>query len=157
MHPTKKQYLPPLRSPAARVLTRLKTHGTQTSAELGSALAISSVAVRQQLQKLVRDGLVRSESRACGVGRPALMWELTAEGHQRFPDQHAALAARLLDGIREALGETALDQVLAVRHQENLKVYRQSMANCRDLPQRLAQLADIRTSEGYMCGVEQEG
>src|SRR5690606_38522698 len=157
MHPTKKQYLPPLRSPATRILTRLKTHGMQTSAELASVLAISSEAVRQQLQKLVRDGLVRSESRACGVGRPALVWDLTPEAQQHFPDGHSALAARLLDGIRQALGEAALDDVLAVRHEENRKSYLQSMAGLPDLHKRLAQLARIRTNEGYMCEVEPLG
>ena len=157
MHPTKKQYVPPLQSSAARILIRLKTHGMQTSAELGSVLAISSEAVRQQLQKLVRDGLVRSESRARGVGRPALMWDLTPEAQQRFPDQHSALAARLLDGIRQALGEAALEEVLAVRHEENRKSYLQSMAGLTELEQRLAQLASMRTREGYMSEVEPQG
>nr|MBF0685168.1 hypothetical protein [Pseudomonas sp.] len=50
MYSTKKQYVPPLQSSAARILLRLKTHGMQTSAELGSVLAISSEAVRQRLQ-----------------------------------------------------------------------------------------------------------
>src|SRR5690606_11312974 len=101
--------------------------------------------------------LVRSESRACGVGRPALVWDLTPEAQQHFPDGHSALAARLLDGIRQALGEAALDDVLAVRHEENRKSYLQSMAGLPDLHKRLAQLARIRTNEGYMCEVEPLG
>jgi len=153
----KKDYSPQLGSTAERILTRLKTHGTQTSAELGRALALSSEAVRQQLQRLVREGLVQSHSQACGVGRPAMVWDLTPDGHRRFPDQHSMLAARLLDGIRDALGEAALDKVLALRHEENRKNYLQVMAASSDLKGRLVQLASIRTSEGYMCEVQPQG
>jgi|GEM_PF-81274 len=157
MQSIKKDYSPQLGSTAERVLTRLKTHGTQTSAELGRALDISSEAVRQQLQRLVREGLVQSQSQAGGVGRPALVWDLTSDGHRRFPDQHAVLAARLLDGIRETLGEEALGKVLALRHEENRENTLQAMAAAPHLEGRLAQLAGIRTSEGYMCEVQHEG
>jgi predicted ArsR family transcriptional regulator len=157
MQSIKKDYSPQLGSTAERILTRLKTHGTQTSAELGRVLAISSEAVRQQLQRLVREGLVQSRSQTGGVGRPALAWDLTPDGHRRFPDQHAMLAARLLDGIRDALGEAALDKVLALRHEENRKNTLQVMEGSPDLEGRLVQLAGIRTNEGYMCDVQPEG
>ena len=157
MQPVKKDYSPQLGSTAERILTRLKTHGTQTSTELGQALSISSEAVRQQLQRLMREDLVQSESQASGVGRPALVWSLTQGGQRRFPDQHAVLAARLLEGIREALGEAALDKVLALRHEENRKNYLQVLADSPRLDQRLVQLAGLRSSEGYMCDVQDQG
>lgn len=157
MQPVKKDYSPQLGSTAERILTRLKTHGAQTSAELGHVLSISSEAVRQQLQRLMREGLVQSKSQACGVGRPALVWDLTHDGQGRFPDQHALLAARLLEGIREALGEAALDKVLALRHEENRKHYLQALAASPRLDEKLAHLAGIRSGEGYMCDVQDQG
>src|SRR5690606_3415244 len=133
---------------------QLKIHGSQTSAQLGQVLAISSEAVRQQLQKLAVEDLVCSHSQASGVGRPVLMWQLTAQGHQRFPDRHPALVTRLLEGIRQELGEAALEKVLAARHEETRTSYLQAMSGAPDLPARLERLALLRTGEGYMCEVQ---
>ncbi len=145
-----------MRSPAERVLTRLKTHGPQTSAALGKSLDLTGEAVRQQLQRLAREGVVQASAAAAGVGRPALTWRLTREGHQRFPDQHPVLMVKLLQNIREQLGESAMDKLLEARSVETRSSYLESLAPTAALPERLARLAEIRTAEGYMCDCEQQ-
>lgn len=146
----------PATKPAAdRVLSRLKTHGPQSAAAVGSALDITGEAVRQQLLRLQEQQLVESAAEAGtpagNVGRPAQLWKLTAAGHARFPDAHAVLTVRLLQAIREQFGEAALEQLIGARDSDMLQSYRQAMTACADLPARVHKLAELRSGEGYMC------
>lgn len=145
---------PPAPRPAAeRVLGQLKLHGPQSAAALGRALKISGEAARQQLHRLMRQGLVAAISRTQGVGRPVQLWQLTAAGHGCFPDKHAALLANMLHNLRETLGEDALNQVLDAREAQARLTYLESLAGARDLDERISMLAGMRTREGYMCEV----
>lgn len=149
-------YFQPLRTPAQRILVRLKTHGPQTSAMLGQALNISGEAVRQQLQRLAREDMVESSAQAAGVGRPALHWRLTRAGHQRFPDTHPVLVVKLLQNIQAQFGNIGVTQLLDARHAEAREAYAEALAGARDLPDRLAGLARLRSAEGYMCECEEQ-
>jgi predicted ArsR family transcriptional regulator len=134
-----------------RILTLLKTRGSQTAQEIGRVLGTTGEAARQQLVKLASEGLVEMTSEARGVGRPAQFWQLTQEGNARFPDAHADLAAQLIRTIRSELGENAMDKLISVREAETRASYNQQMEGARDLEERVQRLAEIRTREGYMA------
>lgn len=137
-------------SPANRILLIIKTEGPQLASDLGTALGISSEAVRQQLIKMAEEGLVQPVTEAAsGKGRPRQLWHLTAAGNGQFPDRHAELTANLLTTLVAQLGKPALDAVIAGREEETLKRYC-SEITAPDLPARVRQLAAIRTGEGYM-------
>jgi predicted ArsR family transcriptional regulator len=138
-------------------LLLLKTRGPQTTADLGAALKITGEAARQQLVKLVADGLVATTSRPRGVGRPAQVWRLTDKGHARFPDTHAELTVHLLGAIRSELGEAALDRLIAARAAESLAAYAAALEGAASLGERVARLAEARTREGYMAECQREG
>jgi predicted ArsR family transcriptional regulator len=144
--------MPPAPRPAGdRLLLLLKTRGPQTAAGLAAALAITGEAARQQLVRLAQGGLVESSSEPRGVGRPAQVWRLTDRGHARFPDGHAELTVRLLGAVRSELGEEALDRLIAARAAESLAGYRAALEGARDLGERVARLAEVRTREGYLA------
>ncbi|MBY6091838.1 helix-turn-helix transcriptional regulator [Maritimibacter alkaliphilus] len=133
----------------------LKMHGAQTSAEVGRRQGITGEAARQQLQRLLEDGLVTEERRALGRGRPAVYWQLSDKGQARFPDTHAALTVEILSSISEVLGPDALDRIIAEREAATLARYRTAMADCPDIRARLEKLAELRSAEGYMASVEE--
>lgn len=145
------------RSPAERILLALKLHGPQTAPALGKRLSITGEAVRQQLVRLAEDGLANSWSEARGVGRPSQFWGLTASGHAEFPDTHAELTVQLLRTIRQTLGDTAVDRIIAAREEETRAGYRAALAGAASLRDRVEKLVRLRTAEGYMAGYEEAG
>jgi len=133
--------------------------GSQTSSVLGSQLGITGEAARQQLLRLEEQGLVRSSPEVRGVGRPVAIWHLTEAAQARFPDAHAQLTVDLIGAIRAELGQAAVDMVIAARERDTKAAYTKAMAEARTLPDRIATLAEVRSSEGYMAewDVEPDG
>jgi len=129
----------------------LKMRGPQTSAVLGNQLGITGEAARQQLLRLEEQGLVLSRAEIRGVGRPVAMWHLTEAAEARFPDAHAQLTVDLLGTIRAELGQSAVDTIIAARERDTRTAYHRAMEPARSLPERIATLATVRSSEGYMA------
>lgn len=141
-----------------RILFMIKTKGPASTASLARQLGITPEAARQQVQKLVSEGLIdgRPECRA-SAGRPRQVWALTAAGFSRFPDAHSQLAVQLLSSVRVAFGDDGLELLLARRDEESLREYRRACGEATDTKTRLHRLAEARTAEGYMARVETDG
>lgn len=134
------------------LLFKIKTKGPQTAINLAKQLELTPVAVRQHLEQLEEAGLVKFTEQRQSIGRPSRVWELTTDGHARFPDSHADLTVDLLHSMRTAFGETALDKLVEARTSDLIKRYRSRLAKHKELPKRVAALAELRTEEGYMSG-----
>ena len=144
-------------STADRILFFLKSQGSASTTRLAQLLDTSAEAARQQVQKLVAAGWIEGRQEAAsGVGRPRQNWMLTEAGNRRFPDAHAQLTAQLLGSVRQIFGEEGLDRLISQREAEARAVYQQTCTG-KTLPQRLEQLAAIRSAEGYMARVEPDG
>lgn len=141
-----------------KVLFCIKTKGPISTAVIAKDLAMTGEAARQHLQKLTSLGLVEGVQCASqtGAGRPRQNWILTELGHQRFPDTHAQLALQLIDSVRNIFGNEGLEKMISQREGEIKTKY---LSRCKSLPfvERLQELAEIRSEEGYMTHVEQEG
>ena len=138
-----------------RLLYLLKTRGPQQSAEAGEMLGMTAEAARQQLTKLASAGLVETYSQSRGVGRPSQFWMLTQAGHNRFPDTHSTLTVQLLDTVRHAFGEQAIDRLIDLREQASRENYLRELKDAPELKERVARLASLRSLEGYMAEYEE--
>jgi predicted ArsR family transcriptional regulator len=98
-----------------RLLTRLKTRGPATIADLAADLTLSGEAVRQQLAPLERELWIEREALPPSgePGRPPGRYRLTLKGEGLFPKQTGALAIAMADAIHSELGDEALERVLA--------------------------------------------
>jgi predicted ArsR family transcriptional regulator len=134
-----------------RLLGLIKRRGPLRASELAEALAVSVEAVRQQLARLARDGLITPEIDGGRRGRPSQRWALTPAGEARFPDAHAALTVRLIEAVRTELGEAALDALVINNERRQRAAYEQELAGAAGPAERVARLAAIRTREGYMA------
>lgn len=143
------------RAPSERILMVLKMHGEQTSAQIGKRLGTTGEAARQQLLRLSEDSLVEDERRVAGRGRPSTYWHLTQAGNARFPDTHADLTVDILRSISTAMGQDALDRIIADREATTLIRYRERIGAQSSLRQRVETLASMRSEEGYMASVEE--
>lgn len=141
-----------------KVLFCIKTKGPISTSVIASDLNMTGEAARQHIQKLTSMGLV--EGAQClsqtGAGRPRQNWVLTELGHKRFPDTHAQLALQLIDSVRTIFGDDGLEKLIQQREVESREKY---ITRCQNLPlaERIAALAEVRSEEGYMAKVEQEG
>ena len=142
-------------STADRLLHLLKTRGPQQATDAGSVLGMTAEAARQQFAKLASSGLVEAYSQARGVGRPSQFWKLTQAGHDRFPDTHSELTIQLLDTVREAFVEQAIDRLIDMREQKSRTFYLRELGDVSGLKERVARLAALRSNEGYMAEYEE--
>jgi predicted ArsR family transcriptional regulator len=144
-------------SSALRMLEAMKRQAPVSTSALAQALQMTVEAARQQINKLVEQGLVQGATQSpTGAGRPRQLWTLTAAGQAYFPDAHAQLSVQLIASIRKLFGDQGLDQLIADREAESRERYAQA-CTAEALPQRLEQLAQQRSLEGYMARVEHRG
>ncbi len=140
-----------------RLLNTLKSSGPQSASDLARTLSVTTVAVRQHLDGLHREGLVDFEDLKGSVGRPKRVWGLTSSGHQQFPDSHSALIVSLLQGLNDLYGAGGLERLISHREAQTREAYGAAMSDVSDLPARVAVLADLRSREGYMAEVIRDG
>ncbi len=141
-------------SPQDRLLHVIKARGPQTAETIARHLGVTIPAVRKQLDALLAEGLVEYEDEAGRVGRPRRIWSLTEAVASRFPDSHASLNLELIEAIRELLGDSGLDQLIAIREKAAHRRYAGAMQGSDGLEERLARLASLRSDEGYMASCE---
>jgi predicted ArsR family transcriptional regulator len=137
-----------------RILYLLKTRGPQRAADIGQLLGMTAVGARQHLTGLQAAGLAKFETAISGRGRPKHLWSLTAAGHGRFPDRHSDLVLMLIDGFRETLGGSAIDEVISRHEQRQRAAYEAELSACADAAEAVRRLAAIRSLEGYMAEAE---
>jgi predicted ArsR family transcriptional regulator len=143
-----------------RILDRLKRADTLTAPEVAADFELTDTAIRQHLEALERAGLVeRTSAPPHGRGRPPVRWRLTALANDLFPDRHADLTVDLINAIREAVGEEALDRVVANRRDHQLAAYRRALPDPSrtSVKVRVRRLAELRSAEGYLAEATADG
>jgi len=135
-----------------RIIDRLKRVESATAPELADEFGLTDTAIRQHLESLEAAALVeRTREPAVGRGRPPVHWRLTATAAPLFADRHADLTVDLISGIRDALGDEALQRVVDARAGRQLEQYRAELDAAPTVHARVQRLADLRTSEGYLA------
>lgn len=136
---------------ADQLLFELKTRGPATTRDLAARAGITRQAARKHLTKLHLAELVEHSRGPAGIGRPGHTWSLTEKAHSRFPDTHAQMTVELIEGIRAEFGEAGLARMLTRREQAMAEKYEQTLRGAKTLPERVARLVRLRSTEGYMA------
>lgn len=143
--------------PADRVLMSLKTRGPQSIADIAKTMDVTAEAVRQQMTRLHEEGLVDAQTRSAGRGRPTQVWRLTEKGHGRFPDSHAEMTVQMLGAVRQVFGEIGIEKLIGAREASMRGSYQDAMVGAEDLRARLDRLVALRSAEGYMAELREDG
>lgn len=135
------------------ILYYIKLRGPASADQLAEQLGVTAVAIRQHLAALASQGMVdRHEAPASGArGRPLHLWHLLPAADTQFPDSHADLTLDLLSAIRESMGDTGMESVLAARMQRQLRAYSSAMSGGGSVKLRVERLAELRSREGYIA------
>lgn len=135
------------------VLKLLKTRGAATAGELARELGLTEMAVRRHLAALERDGYAAARTVKQPMGRPAYVYELTAEAEQFFPKNYHLLALDLLDLLEREEGRQGAGRMFEARRKMLYQRHAGRMAG-KPLPERIDELASIQNDGGYMVEVE---
>lgn len=95
-----------------RRLLLLLCRGERTVNELAAEFGVTDNAVRAQLQRLARIGLVRQVGSRPGTRRPHADYELTVEAAKLFPTAYAPAVRSLVDVLNERIPAGRLRQLL---------------------------------------------
>ncbi|KJD45602.1 helix-turn-helix transcriptional regulator [Paenibacillus terrae] len=139
------------------IIDLLKQQGGMDVATLSSKFSLSGMAIRQHLNALKEEGLVTYEEEARPMGRPTKLWRLTPGADRFFPNGYSELSVSLINSMREAFGNEGLEKLLSVRNKNMQEQYLQHLGDASGVREKLEKLADIRTNEGYMAEVKDQG
>jgi predicted ArsR family transcriptional regulator len=134
-----------------RFLMLLKTRGALTASVIAQELGMTKEGARLQLLKYTEEGLIEATNESSGVGRPKQFFSLTAAGNAKFPDTHAELTVKLINTIRNTLGDNALQSIMDANERTGRDKYMMELAPFDELEGRIAKLTEIRSREGYMA------
>src|SRR5688572_18509930 len=82
-------------------LDLLRKHSALSVSQLIERTGVTATAVRQRLNRLLRDGLVERKAQAVPRGRPSHKYQLTELGRQSAGANFADLAVALWQEVRE--------------------------------------------------------
>jgi predicted ArsR family transcriptional regulator len=146
-----RQHVTAAHSSQENIVQLLKRRGGGLSVkQLCSLLKLSPMAVRRQLSALEAKGLIFSITEKGRMGRPALLYYLTEDGHESFPKDYATLANDLLVSVRARDGKDKIRKLLEHRNRTLLDQAQEKLTG-KTLGSRVQAAARFLTQQGYMA------
>lgn len=95
-----------------QILDCIKLNGGMSVDQLGRELQIMPVTIRAHINVLERGNLVkRREMRTGKAGRPRIVYSLTDEAQELFPNDYDHLAISLISNMRKLYGNDSVKEV----------------------------------------------
>lgn len=132
------------------ILNYLVKRDQASAHDLAEHLSISPQAVRRHLKDLEDEGLIEHHAIQVGMGRPNNLYQLSRKGRDRLPDQYNDFALSLLDTLAETVGKEQVSHILRKQWERKALDYREQVGT-GPLPERVANLVELRRIEGYMA------
>jgi len=146
----------PIQSTRQEIIRHLQRLGHATVRELGQLLGLTSTGIRQHLTVLERDGLVVAREERGRVGRPTLVYSLTAKAEELFPKLYDELALALLHEVQALEGKEGLHRVLRGAAARLVRPYLERVEG-RPLEERVQETVHIMEEQGCLAEWRQEG
>jgi len=140
-----------------KIIQLLKTKGSLTAKILAEELELTTMGVRQHVQALEESGEVVFYDKKAPRGRPTRYWSLTNKSNSRFENRHDELSVQLIDSVQRIFGDSGMEKLIQDREISSLSSYRLALADRYGIKEKLQTLAKLRTDEGYMATIDQEG
>ncbi len=138
-----------------QILDYLRRHGRGTVKELGQLLGLTSTGIRQHLTVLERDNLVEAREERGRVGRPTLVYSITATADDLFPKAYDQLLSVLLEEMRATVGNEQIYQILQ-RVARRLAEPHLDGVDGQPLGERVKAAAEVLERQGCVAEVSQE-
>ena len=138
-----------------QILDYLRRHGRGTVKELGQLLGLTSTGIRQHLTVLERDNLVQAREERGRVGRPTLVYSITATADALFPKSYDQLLSVLLEEMRATVGNEQIYQILQ-RVARRLAEPHLDRVDGQPLGERVKTAAEVLERQGCVAEVSEE-
>src|SRR5947209_2987579 len=99
-------------SPRAEVLRHIQRNGSASIKDLEAALQVTTTAVREQIERLLREGFLQTTRVRGDVGRPYYVYSLAPKAQDLFPKDYATLAVLVLEETLALHGPEGLRSLL---------------------------------------------
>ncbi len=139
-----------------RIVQMLLKNPRSSINDLADEVGINAISVRHHLTNLQRDGLVNAEEERHGVGRPRLVYSLTEKGLEQFPTSYLKLTNRLLDQMKEKLGEQTIKNIFDDIAKDLAFEYAKK-GQTLAMEQRLDLVKELLRQEGFSVEWESDG
>lgn len=138
----------------SRILEYLKLHGARRIDDITTALSLSKSTVRAHLLRLEEAALIeRQFLPSDGPGRPALAFDLSADGHSHFPNDEASVLTGLLNFLKEESQESLIQQYftsLWTQRSKELERVAGGPLDSMSLPERQDAVLKLLGRHGFM-------
>ena len=142
------------RSARLRVLNELKrTPAGLPVRTLAEKLGMSYMGVKDLCIDLEKRGLLDTWRQPTKVGRPQMLYRLTARTHELFPQASNPLTISILEVARTLYGATAPEKLLLFTYQKTGDQYASRLKGST-LAERVESLVRLRDQDGYMSEAE---
>jgi len=121
---------------------------------MADRLKMSYMGVKQICLDLEKDGYLDTFRHHRGVGRPELLYRLTAKARDLFPQADNSLSLALLEMARKLYGTGAPEKMLFLYYQDRIKDYGDRIRG-DTVEERARWLVRTREREGYMAHLEE--
>ena len=135
------------------ILGALKKRGELRAEDLAETTGITASGARQHLQSLEMDGLIARREVREGVGRPKLVYKLTAAADALYPRGYSELTNELLEYVQDDDPEL-LESIFKRRMQRRIDSAKLRLEPLPTLNARVAELAQILDEDGYLADFE---
>lgn len=145
-----------MKSTRDRIMQTLLGRPRQTINELAVAVGINPISARHHLTNLQVEGLVGAEEERHGVGRPRLVYALTADGLEKFPTRYLRLTTRLLTQMKESMPGPFVSRLFMQVADELANEHASAMEGLT-LEERLDKVKALLADEGFTVQWERKG
>lgn len=132
------------------ILTTLKRRGPMTVRELAEAFGMSYMGIKGHCLEMAKEGYLDTRRRPSRVGRPEMLYRLTAKALEVFPGGHNELTIQVLEAVQQVYGPAAPTKILYGIFAQRTEEYRRKLAGST-LEERGAALAKLREAEGHLA------
>lgn len=122
-------------------------------AEIGRALKMSYMGVKQHCLELEKKGWVDTWRRPVPTGRPEKLYRLTAKAASLYPEAGNEMTLEILQCIQDIYGSSAADKLLYHYFARQTEAYLRKIKG-RSLAERATAFAKLRNSEGHCAEVQ---
>lgn len=130
------------------ILKTLFRKPNATVNELADEVGINAISVRHHLISLQADGLVESEERRHGVGRPRLLYRLTDRGRERYPSRYLSLTNRILRELKKNAAPDTVSRMFTSFGRSIAPDYAPYLG-AQSVEDRMKLVADALEAEGF--------
>jgi len=132
-----------------RVLTFLHREGDLTVGQLAVLMRMSYMGVKKHCQDLERQGYLETARKPKPMGRPELLYRLSAKAQKLFVKENHSVALGLLAASAKLFGNTAPSKLLFL-HFEELQAGYLNRLRGESSRERAAALARLREVDGWI-------